>query len=66
VLSVLRKTSNTTSEEQLRTVLQEALSRGHVQRADTKDMAAKVMARLDDPDSELRKSIANLKPLRYA
>jgi hypothetical protein len=65
VLSVLRMTSNTTSEKQLRTVLQEALSRGHVNRTDTKDMAAKVMAHLDDPDSELRKSMANLKPLQY-
>jgi hypothetical protein len=65
VLSVLRKTSHTTSEEQLRTVLQEALSRGDVKRADTKDMAVKIMAYLDDPDSDLRKSMAKLKPLQY-
>jgi hypothetical protein len=56
----------TTSEKQLRTVLQEALSRGHIKRADTKDMAAKVMAYLDDPESDLRKSMADLKPLQYA
>jgi hypothetical protein len=29
-------------------------------------MAANVMAYLDDPDSDLRKSMANLKPLQYA
>jgi hypothetical protein len=64
-LSVLRKTSETTSEEQLRTVLQEALSREHIQRADTRDMTEKVIADLDDPDSELRKTMTNLKPLQY-
>jgi hypothetical protein len=29
-------------------------------------MAAKIMAYLDDPDSDLRKTMANLKPLQYA
>jgi hypothetical protein len=65
VLSVLRKTSETTSEEQLRSVLQEALTRGHIKRADTKDMAAKIMVYLDDPESDLRNTMANLKPLQY-
>jgi hypothetical protein len=65
VLSVLRQTSKTTSEEQLRTVLQEAVSRDNIKRADTKDMVEKVTADLDDPDSELRKAMANVKPLQY-
>jgi hypothetical protein len=65
VLSVLRKTSKTTSDEQLRTVLQEAQSRGHIQRADTRDMTEKVIADLDDPDSELRIAMIKLEPLQY-
>jgi hypothetical protein len=51
--------------EQLRTVLQEALSRGHIQRSDTKDTVAKVMADLDNPESELCKTMVDLKPLQY-
>lgn len=65
MLSVLRKTSKETSHEQLKTVLQEALSHGHIQRADTKAAAASVLADLENQDSELRKMLANLKPLQY-
>ncbi|KDR14284.1 uncharacterized protein LOC110834656 [Zootermopsis nevadensis] len=65
VLSFLRETSKTTSGEQLRMVLQEALSRGHIQRGDTKDVTEKVIADLDDSDSELCKTMTNLKPLQY-
>ena len=64
-MSVLLKTSRKTSQEQLKTVLQEALFRGHIKRADTKDAAATVLADLENPDSELRKTMANLKPLQY-
>jgi phage-related baseplate assembly protein len=64
-MSVLRKTSKTTSHEQLKTVLQEALSRGHIKRADTKEAADSVIADLENPESELRKTMANLKPLQY-
>jgi hypothetical protein len=64
-MSVLRKTSRTTSQEQLKTVLQEALFRGHIKRADTKEAAAIVLDDLENPDSKLRKTMANLKPLQY-
>jgi len=64
-MSVLRKTSRTTSQEQLKTVLQEALSRGHVKRADTKEAAAIVLADLENPDSELLEAMDNFKPLQY-
>lgn len=64
-MSVLRKTSRTTSQEQLKTVLQEAQSRGHIKRADTKEAAATILTDLENPDSELRKTMANLKPLQY-
>ena len=65
VMSVLRNTSRTTSQEQLKTVLQEALSRGHIKRADTKEAATTVLADLENPDSELHKTMASLKPLQY-
>jgi hypothetical protein len=65
VMSVLRETSWTTSQEQLKTVLQEALFRGHIKRADTKEAAATVLADLENPDSELRTTMANLNPLQY-
>jgi hypothetical protein len=65
VMSVLRKTSRTTSQEQLKTVLLEALLRGHIKSADTKEAAATVLADLENPDSELQKTMVNLKPLQY-
>jgi phage-related minor tail protein len=65
VMSVLRKTSRTTSQDQLKTVLHEALPRSHIKRADTKEAAATALADLENPDSELRKTMANLKPLHY-
>jgi phage-related baseplate assembly protein len=64
-MSVLRKTSQTTSQEQLKTVLEEALFRGHIKRADTKEAAATVLVDLENPDSELHKTMVNLKPLQY-
>jgi hypothetical protein len=64
-MSVLRKTSRTTSQQQLKTVLQEALTRGNIKRADTKEAAAIVLVDLENPDSETRKTMANLKPLQY-
>ena len=65
VMSVLRNTSKATSHEQLKTVLQEALSRRHIMRADTKEAANNVIAELENPDSDLRKTMVNLKPLQY-
>jgi hypothetical protein len=55
----------TTSQEQLKTVLLEALIHGNIKRADTKEAAAIVLTDLENPDSELRKTMANLQPLQY-
>ncbi|XP_069685876.1 uncharacterized protein ImpE3 isoform X2 [Periplaneta americana] len=65
VLSVLRNSSKKTSAEQLRIVLQEAVDRGNIKRADTKEFALEAIKDLEDEKSELRKTIADLKPVQY-